>query len=138
MTRLFSSIRAILARDLWLGYAQVLSLFPAPSRLAGQPHRSEAEALACRWQVAEGNLIRAIDAGHTEKALPARYRLRRDAVTCTEAVAGTIVYRWTQYDYGLAAEDTEMTGVPHISVTLNADGNYPYFTVLERDLEPLP
>src|SRR5688572_2390849 len=51
MTRLFSSIRAIFARDLWLGYAQVLNLFPAPSRLAGQPHRSEAEALACRWQV---------------------------------------------------------------------------------------
>ena len=36
-----------------------------------------------------------------------------------KAVAGTVVFRPTGWDYGLASDDTRMTGIEHISVTLN-------------------
>lgn len=66
-----------------------------------------------------------------------RFRLLRDAANEPEAVAGTIVYGCAHHDYGLASDDTRATGVPHMSVTLNSDGSYPFFTVPERDAEPL-
>jgi len=64
-----------------------------------------------------------------------RYRLMKDATTNTEAVAGTVVYKCAKHDYGLASDDTRMTGVRHISVTLNPDGGYPFFTVPASDVE---
>jgi hypothetical protein len=58
----------------------------------------------------------------------------KDSALEPKATAGATVYA-AGYDYGLASDDTEMTGIPHISVTLNSDGSYPFFTVAERDVE---
>ena len=49
--------------------------------------------------------------------------------------AGTIVYKQKYHDYGLASDDTRITGIEHISVTLNSDGDYPGFTVSIHDIE---
>lgn len=49
--------------------------------------------------------------------------------------AGTVVYRCIYNDYGCAADDTNITGVHHISVTLQSDGNYPFFTIPYRNLK---
>lgn len=64
-----------------------------------------------------------------------RYRLLRDAATNEAAVAGTIVYSCAKHDYGLADDDTRLTGIRHVSVTLNPDGDYPFFTVPEGSIE---
>jgi len=64
-----------------------------------------------------------------------RYRLLQDATTNKDAVAGTVVYSCAKHDYGLADDDTRMTGVRHVSVTLNPDGDYPFFTVHEDSIE---
>lgn len=63
------------------------------------------------------------------------YRLKRDRF---EHKAGTTVYRTHYSDYGTASGDTRMTGVEHVSVTLNQNGEYPFFTVPVADLEPIP
>ena len=47
--------------------------------------------------------------------------------------AGTEVYLFTGYDYGLATDDSRAFNVPHVSVTLT--GEYPCFTVPVADLE---
>lgn len=64
-----------------------------------------------------------------------KFRLLKGAATNSEAVAGTAVYSCKYHDYGLASDDTAATGIPHISVTLSPEGEYPCFTVPERDLE---
>lgn len=67
------------------------------------------------------------------------YQLRVDR--CFDGVvahkAGTIVYESRGYDYGLASDDSRYTGIEHKSVTLDPTGDYPFFTVPVRDLEPL-
>jgi hypothetical protein len=50
--------------------------------------------------------------------------------------AGTKVYRQRMSDYGLANDDSRITGIQHITVTLNADGGYPGFTVPVNHLTP--
>lgn len=52
-----------------------------------------------------------------------------------EHVKGTVVYSLKGYDYGLASDDTRITGVQHISVTLKSDGDYPSFTIATHKLE---
>jgi hypothetical protein len=54
-----------------------------------------------------------------------------------EHEAGTIVYDSTKHDYGLSRDDTNATGVYHISVTTNPDGDYPFFTVPVDHLQKL-
>lgn len=49
--------------------------------------------------------------------------------------AGTQVYRVSKYDYGLANDDSRFTGIPHMSVTLDPAGDYPFFTVAEGEIE---
>lgn len=49
--------------------------------------------------------------------------------------AGTTVYKLKYSDYGLASDDTRITGIEHTSVTLNEDGGYPSFTVPKTDIE---
>lgn len=68
---------------------------------------------------------------------PTRYIMLRDSTIDPSVKAGDTVYRCMNYDYGLAADDTAMTGVKHISVTLSPTGDYPYFTVPERDVEQI-
>jgi hypothetical protein len=65
------------------------------------------------------------------------YRLKADSRVEPKAVAGTIVYPARGHDYGLANDDTRMTGVPHKSVTLDKAGGYPTFTSPVPDLEQI-
>ena len=43
--------------------------------------------------------------------------------------AGTVVYRAKGHDYGCARDDTYGTGIDHISVTLDPNGDDPFFTI---------
>lgn len=65
------------------------------------------------------------------------YRLCVDSQVNHEAKKGTIVYMARNHDYGLASDDTRSTGIQHVSVTLDPSGDYPFFTIPVRDLEPL-
>lgn len=71
------------------------------------------------------------------------YRVLKDSALSEEAKAGSVVYDCLGHDYGLASDDTRMTGIEHVSVTLKRSGGYPYFTIPRRDLKkidapPLP
>lgn len=57
------------------------------------------------------------------------YIMLHDSKIEPSVLAGTIVYDTAKYDYGLARDDTYFTGVEHMSVSLNPDGDYPFFTV---------
>lgn len=57
-----------------------------------------------------------------------KYVLTEDYKSSESAKAGAIVYLATKADYGLARDDTYATGVEHVSVTLNPEGDYPSFT----------
>jgi hypothetical protein len=63
------------------------------------------------------------------------YRLLSDSAIDKKAVAGTLVYECMKCDYGLSNDDTRFTGVYHTSVTLNENGDYPFFTVPVSCLE---
>jgi hypothetical protein len=65
------------------------------------------------------------------------FKMLADSKLEPKAIAGTVVYEIAGPDYGLAGDDTRGFGFPHKSVTLRSDGDYPSFTVPERDLEPL-
>lgn len=54
------------------------------------------------------------------------YVLKQDRF---EHKAGTTVYAAQVHDYGLARDDTNVSGEDHLSVTLKPDGGYPVFTV---------
>lgn len=69
---------------------------------------------------------------------PKAYKMLRDSTVNPSVKAGDSVYDIKGWDYGCANDDTRMTGVEHTSVTLKDDGDYPFFTVLKRDLEPIP
>lgn len=64
-----------------------------------------------------------------------RYRMLKDSSLEPQAAAGTVVYSCANHDYGLASDDSRLTGKPHRSVTLKSDGDYPFFTVPEEDIE---
>ena len=63
-----------------------------------------------------------------------KFKMKADRVLrgLTYAKAGDLVY-----SYGCASDDTRILGYPHISVTVNSDGAYPFFTVPVRDLEEI-
>lgn len=63
------------------------------------------------------------------------YRLSE---TRFEHPAGTIVYRQNCYDYGISSDDTRITGVEHVTMTLRQDGGYPGFAVPVHVLEEVP
>ena len=48
---------------------------------------------------------------------------------------GDIVYDCILNDYGLASDDSRITGIKYISVTKNKDGSYPSFTIPLHDLQ---
>lgn len=52
-----------------------------------------------------------------------------------DASVGDVVYRALVHDYGLSRDDTEISGIEHVSVTFNEDGSYPLFTVPVHYLE---
>ncbi len=49
----------------------------------------------------------------------------------------TVVYDLKYHDYGSANDDTRHTGIHHVSVTKDPEGDYPFFTVPKQDLIPL-
>ena len=62
-----------------------------------------------------------------------KYRLR---YPYEHLQVGAVVYDLTKHDYGLARDDTNHTGVPHVSVTMKEDGDYPSFTIPTHLLVP--
>lgn len=64
------------------------------------------------------------------------YKILSDS-SVGSAKAGEIVFSLSGYDYGLASDDTNMTGIEHISVTRNRKGNYPSFTIPRDKLQPI-
>jgi len=69
---------------------------------------------------------------------PDRYIMLADSAINKNVKAGDIVYDCAGHDYGVSNDDTRFTGVKHVSVTINKDGNYPFFTVPESSLKPYP
>lgn len=67
--------------------------------------------------------------------MPTKYRLKSDSQLEPRAKAGTIVYGIAGHDYGLASDDSRITGVPHTSVTLDPQGGPPSFTIPTDALE---
>ena len=51
-----------------------------------------------------------------------------------ECPKGTVVFPCSHHDYGCAGADTRETGIEHQSVTLAANGEYPFFTVPRHKL----
>jgi hypothetical protein len=66
-----------------------------------------------------------------------QYRLLQDSKIEPAAKEGHIVFKLAKPDYGLASEDTRLTGIPHVSVTLDPSGDYPSFTVPKSALQPI-
>lgn len=65
------------------------------------------------------------------------YRVKVERVLGGEIYAkvGDVVYDSRGHDYGLASDDTRFSGQEHISVTRNADGSHPFFTIPKSHLE---
>lgn len=80
---------------------------------------------------AHSKAMRAVNA----QAVGKRYELLADRF---EHKAGTVVYQAKYHDYGLAHDDERATGEFHESVTLDKDGDYPFFTCPVRLLKELP
>lgn len=63
--------------------------------------------------------------------------LRADRAANKSLKIDDIVYDFRSHDYGCANDDTRITGIEHCSVTLDADGGYPFFTIPKMDLEEI-
>lgn len=61
------------------------------------------------------------------------FKLRSDGLE----PAGTVAYLYGGYDYGLASDDTDVTGRKHVSLTKKAYGGGPFFTHAKDDLEEM-
>lgn len=67
----------------------------------------------------------------------AKYRITEDGTNAGKHPAGTICYSLLGTDYGCASDDTRITGIEHVSMTLKPDGSYPFFTIQRKSLEPI-
>lgn len=50
---------------------------------------------------------------------------------------GVFIYRCTKPDYGCANDDTRILGKEHMSMTLDPDGDYPFFTVPVENMQAI-
>lgn len=66
-----------------------------------------------------------------------KYKLIAPINHAPDAEVGCTVYEYTGCTYGLVSEDTHMTGIEHIAVTLKSDGDTPFFTAPIRSLVKL-
>lgn len=67
-----------------------------------------------------------------------KYRIKDARMAASDtAKVGDIVYGCKYYDYGLSSDDSRRTGIEHVSVTFNENGDYPTFTIPEAALERL-
>src|SRR4051812_30441263 len=63
------------------------------------------------------------------------YRVLKASQLNSAATEGTLVFPCRTHDYGMASDDTQLTGIKHVSVTLKRSGGYPFFTIPLHDLE---
>ena len=63
--------------------------------------------------------------------------IRSDRAANKDVKVGDLVHSCKGYDYGCSSDDTRITGIEHISVTLDENGDYPFFTIPDEDLERL-
>lgn len=68
---------------------------------------------------------------------PQKFKIKSAGTNSGGHPAGTIVYDLLKHDYGLASDDTRFSGIEHVSVTLDPTGDWPSFTVIKSDLEPV-
>lgn len=66
------------------------------------------------------------------------YTVKRADRAASTVEVGDTVYYCKGHDYGCANDDSRMTGIEHVSVTINEDGDYPFFTIPRADISPLP
>lgn len=67
-----------------------------------------------------------------------KYKIKEGYRGASGQKSGTICYDIRGWDYGLASDDTRMTGIEHISVTEDPNGNSenkPSFTIPRQGLE---
>lgn len=64
-----------------------------------------------------------------------KYKILRSDRANGDIEVGDEVYELHGYDLGLASDDTRATGIKHITVTKNENGDYPGFTIPLIDLE---
>lgn len=57
-----------------------------------------------------------------------KYLLLTDSTIEPAAKKDMFAYACAGCDYGLASDDTRITGVEHRSLSLKEDGDYPFFT----------
>ena len=69
--------------------------------------------------------------------MPQAFTLLTDSTIEPAAKAGTVVYACSKPDYGSAGDDTRITGHLYISLTLNSDGDYPFFTHRADQVTPV-
>lgn len=67
----------------------------------------------------------------------AKFKMLSNSSIESEARIGSTVYSCGKCDYGCAGDDTRITGVEHISVTLDSTGDYPFFTHPKHMLEEI-
>ncbi len=72
---------------------------------------------------------------HSQTGTIVKYRMLSNSILEPKATRGATVYSIRSHDYGLANDDTRMTGRHHTSVTLDPNGGYPFFTVPTDELE---
>lgn len=63
------------------------------------------------------------------------YKIKSNERANGACSVGDVVYALRKADYGLANDDWRNTGIEHVSVTFNEDGDYPSFTIPVEDLE---
>ncbi|OOG85691.1 hypothetical protein B0E42_12875 [Pseudomonas sp. A25(2017)] len=56
-----------------------------------------------------------------------KYKMLQDSVINPDVKLGSLVYDCVEEDFGCAKAESDFTGLPHISVTLDPDGGYPCF-----------
>lgn len=70
---------------------------------------------------------------------PKKFRVLKQRVLggAVYAEVGDIVYDQWAHDYGLANDDSRITGIEHRTVTKNENGDSPGFTMSVFDLEEI-
>ena len=64
-----------------------------------------------------------------------KFKIIRADRAAMQVEVDDIVYDSVKHDYGLASDDTRITGIEHVSVTFKEDGDYPFFTIPRADLQ---
>lgn len=69
--------------------------------------------------------------------MPAKYRIKDTPVMDPPVNKGDVVYACTQDDFDTAISMSQITGIHHVSVTLDPTGDYPFFPIPTHNLEQM-